>query len=132
MLSLGIDLPAVRHITDLVWFQGLARRMAAFFETVDVMLTPTVIHPAPQLGHYHVERVGADLAYARVLDSFAFTCLANVTGLPAARVPFGRTEAGLPIGVQISAALGREDLIFGLAGAMEGAGRSGALLLSYV
>lgn len=124
LVSLGIGLPAVRYITDLVWFQGLARRMGTFFETIDVMLTPTVIHPAPQLGRYDVERVGAERAYDRVLDSFAFTCLANVTGLPAASAPFGRTQAGLPIGVQIAAALGREDLLLRLAASMETSDRS--------
>lgn len=119
MISLGIDLPAVQYVTDLVHFQDLARRMGSFFQQVDVMLTPTVIHPAPKLGYYDVDRIGAGRAYDRVMDSFAFTCLANVTGLPAASVPFGHTKEGLPVGIQITAALGQEDLLLRLAASIE-------------
>ncbi|MGR3375884.1 amidase [Salipiger abyssi] len=119
MVSLGIGLPAVQYITDLVYFQGLTRRMGRFFETADVLLTPVVLHPAPKLGHYDVDRIGAERAFDRVMESFAFTCLANVTGLPAASVPFGHTKEGLPVGIQITAALGREDLLFRLAAAIE-------------
>ncbi|MDK3019743.1 amidase [Pseudodonghicola flavimaris] len=119
MVSLGIDLPAVQYVTDLVYFQGLTRRMGQFLEAVDVLLTPTVIHPAPKLGYYDVDRIGAERAYDRVMASFAFTCLANVTGLPAASIPFGVTKQGLPVGIQITAALGREDLLFRLAASIE-------------
>jgi amidase len=119
MVSLGIGLPAVQYITDLIYFQGLARCMGQFFERIDVLLTPVVLHPAPKLGHYDVNRIGAERAYDRVMRSFAFTCLANVTGLPAASVPFGHTKEGLPVGIQITAALGREDLLFRLAAAIE-------------
>ena len=66
-----------------------------------------------------MERIGAGCAYGRVMDSFAFTCLANVTGLPAASVPFGHTKEGLPVGIQITAALGQEDLLLRLAASIE-------------
>lgn len=49
-----------------------------------------------------------------------FTQLANLTGQLAMTVPFHQTADGLPIGVQVMAAKGREDLLFQLAGGLEG------------
>ncbi len=54
-----------------------------------------------------------NLAYA------AFTSVFNVTGQPAVSLPLAHTTAGLPIGVQLVADYGREDLLFQVAGQLE-------------
>ena len=43
----------------------------------------------------------------------------NASGGPAASIPFGLSAAGMPIGVQIGADLGRDGLIFALSGQIE-------------
>jgi amidase len=43
----------------------------------------------------------------------------NVTGQPAISLPLHQTPAGLPIGIQLVAATGREDLLFRLASQLE-------------
>ena len=48
-----------------------------------------------------------------------FTQLANLTGQPAMSLPLHQTKDGLPVGVQVMAARGREDLLFQLAGELE-------------
>ncbi|MGH1491400.1 MAG: amidase [Acidimicrobiales bacterium] len=49
----------------------------------------------------------------------AFTLPFNVTGQPAISLPLYWTEAGLPVGVQVVASMGREDKLITLAAEME-------------
>jgi len=49
----------------------------------------------------------------------AYTMPFNLTGQPAISLPLHLGREGLPIGVQLVAALGREDLLYGLAGQLE-------------
>ncbi|MNP62192.1 6-aminohexanoate-cyclic-dimer hydrolase [compost metagenome] len=48
-----------------------------------------------------------------------FTQLANLTGQPAMSVPVHMSREGLPLGVQVMAAKGREDLLLQLAAHLE-------------
>ena len=43
----------------------------------------------------------------------------NVSGQPAISLPLARSDAGLPIGIQLVAEYGREDLLFQIAGQLE-------------
>ena len=45
--------------------------------------------------------------------------LFNLTGQPAISLPLGVSDSGLPIGVQLIARFGREDLLLRLASALE-------------
>lgn len=48
-----------------------------------------------------------------------FTTVFNITGQPAISLPLGTGDGGLPIGVQIVAPYGREDLLFRVAAHLE-------------
>ena len=98
-----------------------SRRMAAFHGTHDVVLSPTLGHPPPLLG---TQRTDTDsiAAYGEALATFSpFTQMFNVTGQPSVSLPLHWTDDGLPVGVMVSAAFGREDLLFRLAGQVEAA-----------
>ena len=60
----------------------------------DYLLTPTTSDLPPP-----ADKAEAEQDYVRPLPSF--TCIANMTGQPAASLPCGWTKDGLPVGVQI-------------------------------
>jgi amidase len=55
----------------------------------------------------------------RILEFGPFTAPFNVSGHPAISLPLGQSREGLPIGVQLVAAHGREDLLLGVAAQLE-------------
>ncbi len=94
----------------------MRRRVAAAFEQVDLIAWPTVPAPAPPLEAPLVElpsgTLTADQANVRGAG------LANLTGIPAVSVPVG-LDGGLPIGLQLQAAWGRDELLHDAAEALE-------------
>ena len=53
------------------------------------------------------------------LEKTPFTQLANLTGQPGMSLPLYWSSNGLPLGVQVMAPLGREDLLLAVAGQVE-------------
>jgi aspartyl-tRNA(Asn)/glutamyl-tRNA(Gln) amidotransferase subunit A len=84
----------------------LRRELARAFKSVDILVCPTVPGTAPPLDHPRLTLPSgqhpADLAAVRM------TGLANLTGIPAISLPCGHDRNGLPIGVMLHAAWGRE------------------------
>ena len=76
------------------------RRFCAFFEQADVLVLPTVqVRPFPVDTEYPTEINGVPMP--TYLDWMASCCVVSITGLPAISVPCGRTDDGLPVGLQI-------------------------------
>ena len=97
---------------------ALARLAAAWWgEGFDLLLTPTVQAPAPALGEL-MEGDPATLLQ-RQLSWFPLTPFANVSGQPAISVPVDSGIDGLPVGVQLIAGLGREDVLIRVAAQLE-------------
>jgi Asp-tRNA(Asn)/Glu-tRNA(Gln) amidotransferase A subunit family amidase len=70
-----------------------------FFEVYDLLLTPTVaVPPLPLGGIGDIEIAGRTVERWK---AFPFNFPFNLTGQPAATVPCGWTDAGLPIGLHI-------------------------------
>jgi amidase len=119
--ELGRQLKAPQYLAALQRNHAWSRRIAAFWGEggFDLLLTPTCAAPPPELGHFAVEPGKALQAYARAVPWSTFTSPFNVTGQPAVSLPLHWSPAGLPIGVQLVAASGREDLLFRVAGQLE-------------
>lgn len=117
----GIKLNAVETLqTVLAGFNAACRSVAPFFQSYDVLLTPTVAKtPRP---HGELDQ-NADLSAREWWDVlFAYipyTPLFNVTGQPAISLPLGMSREGVPIGVQLAAGFGQEDLLLRLARQLE-------------
>jgi amidase len=108
-----------RYLQDVALHQGLSRMIAMWFESgYDLLLSPTMAEVPPPIGviDTHEPDLGG---YTRCLPSGAFTALFNVTGQPAISLPLHMSEDGLPVGVQLVAPFGREDLLIRIAAQLE-------------
>jgi aspartyl-tRNA(Asn)/glutamyl-tRNA(Gln) amidotransferase subunit A len=83
------------------------------FEDVDAVALPTSPTPAFRLG----ERTDDPL---QMYLADVFTVAANLAGLPAISIPCGTTDAGLPVGLQLTARPFDEATLFAAAAAVEG------------
>ncbi len=73
---------------------------AEFFSKHDLLLTPTLAVAAFPVGH-PPEFIGGKKVFSTRLGFYPFTYPFNVTGNPAASIPCGFTEQGLPVGLQV-------------------------------
>jgi amidase len=95
-----------------------ARQALDVFENLDVILLPTVGRTPPVLG-YLSPTVPFEELFERLRAYVGFTPMANVTGSPAISLPGGISSDNTPIGIQLVANLGREDLLIDLAYELE-------------
>jgi len=115
----GAAIDAGTYVSALTRMQAWARRAISWWldDGFDVLLTPTLAEPPPELGDLTHPVTGG----ARLLPFVLFTAPFNVTGQPAMSVPLGTSPSGLPVGVQLVGAPNREDVLFRLAGQLEAA-----------
>ncbi|MEO3761289.1 amidase [Mycobacterium sp. B14F4] len=77
----------------------LADRIQSIFDKVDIVLTPGTATGPSRIGAY--QRRGAISTLALVAARVPFQAMFNVTGQPAAVVPWGVDEHGVPTSVQL-------------------------------
>ncbi len=94
----------------------MRRRLVAAFADVDLIAWPTVPAVAPPLEAPLVELPSGTLTADQA--NVRGAALANLTGIPAVSVPVGLSD-GLPIGLQLQAAWGRDELLLDAAEALE-------------
>jgi amidase len=115
-LALAQQVSAIDYVRAVDAIRMHSRQVVGFWDTHDVLMTPTLPSTAPRLN-----TLGADLATAGVdyIDFCSFTFPYNCTGQPAISLPLGVDAAGLPIGVQLVGPPRGESLILGLAAQLE-------------
>ena len=79
----------------------------------DLLITPTMQQPPPRIGTAPPERQG------EIFGLFTMPC--SVSGQPAISLPLHWSRDGLPFGVQLVAAYGREDVLIRVAAQLEAA-----------
>jgi amidase len=98
----------------------LSERMREFFSSYDVLVLPvSQVPPFPADQEFPTSINGQPMA--TYLDWMRAAYFVTVTGCPAISVPFGHTASGLPVGIQIVAAHGRDRFLLEVAAAFEAA-----------
>jgi Asp-tRNA(Asn)/Glu-tRNA(Gln) amidotransferase A subunit family amidase len=96
---------------------GLREKVRRFFESYDVLITPTL--PVPPFGAG--VNVPPELPDRNVVSWVYYTYPFNLTGNPAASIPCGLTHDGLPVGLQLVSRTNRETDLLRLGAAFEAA-----------
>jgi amidase len=100
--------------------QAISRRVAQWYEGgFDLLLTPTLAEPPPLLGEFDSPPENPLHGLLRAAALVPFTPPFNVSGQPAISLPLHWNEDGLPIGVQLVAPYGREDVLLRVAAQLE-------------
>jgi amidase len=79
---------------------ALHQRVVEFFETYDLLLTPTVIVPPFDVDQRYVEQVEGQ-RFETYWDWLGLTYAVTLSGCPALSLPCGFTQSGLPVGLQM-------------------------------
>jgi len=110
----GRAMSATEHLANLEQLHRYSRRLCQWWaDGNDILVTPTMGEPPPRIG----ELKGADVE--RIVRLVPYTAAYNVSGQPAIALPLHQSPDGLPVGVQLVAAYGREDLLLRLASQLE-------------
>jgi len=116
----GREIPAPELAAAVSYMHALGRRTAAWHERgFHLLLTPTCGQPPPRLGELVSTKEQGLLGFVRAAPYGMFTSPFNLTGQPAISLPLHWNAEGLPIGVQLVAAYGREDLLLQVAAQLE-------------
>ncbi|GAS89056.1 amidase [Mycolicibacterium brisbanense] len=140
MAALGRATSSVDYVDAVQRRHEHTRRLSTFFESYDLLLTPTLATLPPMIGEFDLPgvlqhaadaliktRTASLLRYTKIVDDMVdknlgwvpYTQLANITGRPAISLPLHWTAEGLPLGVQFVAPLAGESLLLKLASQLE-------------
>jgi amidase len=121
--ELGRAVTAEAYIEAVESLRAWSRRVVRWWEPdgggYDLLLTPTMAKPPAPLGEIRGD--DPDGALLMATPYAAFTVPFNVTGQPAMSVPLWWDDDGLPVGIQLVGAPGREDVLFRVAAQLEAA-----------
>lgn len=117
MVKRGMGYSAVDYVQARIERFAFYDKVRQFFDRYDLLLTPATAVTA-----FDVGQVAPDPAAIEAEELFAWTPFSfpfNATGHPAASVPVGFDDDGLPIGLQIVGQLHRDDLVLRASAAYE-------------
>jgi Asp-tRNA(Asn)/Glu-tRNA(Gln) amidotransferase A subunit family amidase len=97
-------------------FRAFQMRMDAFFETYDLIVTPTTSVPAFRVGQRPQSIAGERVD--SLWGAFPFTAAFNVAGTPGASIPCGFVR-GMPVGLQLVCGRGRDAELLNIAEDLE-------------
>lgn len=94
-----------------------SERINRIFDDADILITPVTGEPPVPVGKWGGQ--GAVRTAIGMSRTYPFTVVWNYTGQPAASIPAGLTDDGLPLGVMLIVPPNREDLLLSVAAQLE-------------
>ncbi len=110
-----------RYVLAVQALHRYARAVRSWWEVdgYDLLLTPTIPELPPTLGQFAATPEEPLRPLLRAALVVPFTAPFNVTGQPAASVPMRFSPEQLPVGVQLVAGYGREELLYSVCAQIE-------------
>lgn len=118
-VEFGRSVSGVRYAAQFGRINREVRRIGHFFESVDILLTPTLSAPPPRLGVLSTRTTNLDQFIADTYGLAAFTATFDGTGQPAISLPLHWSADGLPVGVQLAGRFGEDATLLALAAQLE-------------
>jgi amidase len=94
--------------------RSLSQRVVDWFGDADVWLTPTIGPAAPRVGEHRDNAGDGEKEFRALAPLGAFTAPFNVSGQPAATLPWSKAPTGVPIGVQLVGRCGEDGRLLAL------------------
>ncbi len=119
-VEMGRAVTGAQYLAATETAQRWSRQVASWWaDGNDILVTPTMPEPPARLGELAPDVDDVMAVLPRMGTYAMFTSLFNITGQPAISLPLHWTADGLPVGVQLVAAYGREDLLIRLASQLD-------------
>ncbi len=115
MGSIGRAVSAADYLASVDWMHAWSRRLHAWWDDFDVLVSPVIAVPPPPIGWLSDPELGTE----RLTSILQFTAQFNMSGQPAMSLPLHWSEGGLPIGVQFVGPIDEEALLIRLAAQLE-------------
>jgi amidase len=119
MAERGRSISALDYQLAAINRQLEARAIGRFHERYDVWLTPTLASPPIAIGLHTGAATDAEAFWDEALEYFPYTPIQNATGQPALSLPLHWNGEGIPIGTQLTSAVGNEAVLFRLGAQLE-------------
>jgi Asp-tRNA(Asn)/Glu-tRNA(Gln) amidotransferase A subunit family amidase len=110
LACLGRQATSADYLSAIRYVHAFGRRLASWFETCDVVLTPVTARRAWPLGELSMSSTEVRAYLTDLFSLCPFTAQFNMAGCPAISVPLYPT-----VGVQLGAKMGEEALLLNLA-----------------
>jgi amidase len=117
----GRTIPAAALVRAERGLHRWTRQLVSWWDDYDLLLTPTLAITPPPVDWLHGGMDDPAVQADRATPIVCFTMPFNVTGQPAASVPWTWTDQGLPVGVQLVGNQYREDVVLRVSAQIEAA-----------
>jgi len=115
----GRSVTGAQYVAAMEGMHAASRRLVSWWQEHDLLLTPTIPELPPTLGQFTSTADQPLTGLFRSSPLVAFTAPFNISGQPAISLPLHQSSEGLPMGMQLVAAPGREDLLIRVAAQLE-------------
>jgi amidase len=119
MAATGAAIDDATYAASQTWERAYTARVTGWWADYDLLVTPSTGEPPARLEELVPDPAEPLAILPRFQRIWAFAAPFNVTGQPAITLPVFRERDVRPTGVQLVAALGREDLLLQVAAQLE-------------